>query len=198
MSHRTGTMALHVVTYWENRMDDELSRILADGYLDGIGALPLEKVRAMRDECQLVETSLSYLRRLAQGRLDIVEVELERRDAGGDPTDLDDLIARLPAVLSDRTRSAGNGHLPQILSPGVIHGVLVEELADMEVEAHIADLPTVSDTWLGTVRSNLVDYDAKVSGLRRNLFAKIDLLQEELGRRYRTGEASVDTLISGE
>ena len=40
----------------------------------------------MRTECQEVETGLSLLRRVVQGRLDIVGLELTRRAEGGDPS----------------------------------------------------------------------------------------------------------------
>lgn len=182
----------------EEHMDDQLSRILDDGFLDGVADLDVQRIRELRNECQEVETVLSYVRRLAQGRLDIVGVELERRRSGGDPGDLQDLIERLPEVLSDRTRSAGNGHLPQILAPGHVEGELVEELADMEVEAHLTDLPKVTDQWLTAAHDRLVDFEIKVSGLRRALFDRIDSLQAELSERYRSGEASIDALISGD
>ena len=128
--------------------------------------------------------------------LDIVSTELERRSAGGDPGDLESLIDRLPEVLSDRTRGPGAGHLPQALVPGPLEGALVEELAGMEVEAHLTNLPQVSDTWLRTSQERLVEYERKVSGLRRSLFDRIDAIQDELSRRYRSGEASVDRLIA--
>jgi hypothetical protein len=177
-------------------MDQELAEILDPRYLEGIDEVPVAEVRARRSSCQEVETALSYLRRIAQGRLDIVSTELERRSAGGDPGHLEDLIERLPEVLSDRTRGPGVGHLPTTLSPGPIEGALVEELAAMEVEATLTDLPGVSDAWLRTAQERLVAYDRKVSGLRRSLFDRIDALQHELGRRYRSGEASVDRLIA--
>ena len=177
-------------------MDQELAEILDPRYLEGIDEVPVAEIRARRIACQEVETALSYLRRIAQGRLDIVSTELERRSAGGDPGDLESLIDRLPEVLSDRTRGPGAGHLPQALVPGPLEGALVEELAGMEVEAHLTNLPQVSDTWLRTSQERLVEYERKVSGLRRSLFDRIDAIQDELSRRYRSGEASVDRLIA--
>ena len=99
-------------------------------------------------------------------------------------------------MLSDRTRGPGVGHLPTTLSPPPIEGALVEELAATEVEGNLTNLPGVSDAWLRTTQERLVAYDHKVSGLRRSLFDRIDALQNELGRRYRSGEASVDRLIA--
>src|SRR5690606_19399725 len=69
-------------------VDPKLEQLTAPAYLAGLTDVPLERVRAMRAECQAVENALSYVRRLAQGRLDIVGAELERRREGGDPADL--------------------------------------------------------------------------------------------------------------
>jgi uncharacterized small protein (DUF1192 family) len=38
-------------------------------------------------------------------------------------------------------------------------------------------------------------YEHDVSGRRRALHERIDVLQAEITRRYRTGEASVETLF---
>ena len=178
-------------------MDRKLEQILNDDYLDGIEASNVAELRSMRDDCSQVETALSYLRRFAQGRLDIVNVELERRRAGGDPYDLQDLIAQLPMVLSDRTRGPGNGHLPMSFSPDQVEGKLFEELASIQVEAHLSNMPEASDAWLVASRESLHAFESKVSVLRRELFDRIDALQDELGRRYRSGEVTVESLIAG-
>ena len=85
----------------------------------------------MRAECQEVETGLSILRRVVQGRLDIVGLELTRRAEGGEPADLTDLIAQLPEVLADRTHAPGVGRLPQLLAPGELQPDLEAELDEM-------------------------------------------------------------------
>ena len=179
-------------------MDRELEEILSDDYLASLTERSVAEVRAMRNNCQEIETVLSFLRRLAQGRLDIVQVEIGRRRDGGDPADLAALIEQLPAVLADRTRGVGHpGPFLQVLMPDRMSGELVEELAGLEVEGHITNLPTVGDEWLGAIRGKLMTYEAHVSQLRRQLFERIDALQDELTHRYRSGEASVDALIAG-
>ena len=69
-------------------MAAELDRILSSEYLGDLQRRDMDEVRSMRAECQGIETGLSYLRRMVQGRLDIVGVELQRRRDGGDPHDL--------------------------------------------------------------------------------------------------------------
>ena len=66
-------------------MSASLERFLDPELLDGLTGWPLDRVRALRDEAQQVEGGLSYVRRMVQGRLDIVGAELERRREGGDP-----------------------------------------------------------------------------------------------------------------
>ena len=53
-------------------MDQELNQILATDYLSGLADRPVAELRVLRAECQSVETKLSYLRRMVQGRHDIV------------------------------------------------------------------------------------------------------------------------------
>ena len=74
-------------------------------YIEGLAAEDIDDIREKRQECQDLENSLSYVRRLIHGRLDIVRSELERRRAGNDPADLAGLIDRLPELLAEGSRS---------------------------------------------------------------------------------------------
>lgn len=176
-------------------MSSDLAALLDPGYLGDLTSRPMDEVRAMRTECQEVETGLSLLRRMVQGRLDIVGLELTRRAEGGDPSDLPDLIARLPEVLSDRTHAPGVGRLPQMMAPGELPADLEAELDGIVGAGHLADLPSVDDDNLRTMADALAAFERKVSGHRHDLFERIDALQAEITRRYKTGEATVDSLL---
>ena len=176
-------------------MASDLGALLDPGYLGDLPSRDMDAVRAMRAECQEVETGLSLLRRVVQGRLDIVGVELQRRAEGGDPEDLPDLIARLPEVLSDRTHAPGVGRLPQMMTPGEMPVGLEAELDAIVGTGHLADLPSVDDATLQSMAAQLGEFEQRVSGHRRDLFERIDALQAEITRRYKTGEASVDSLL---
>jgi len=173
----------------------ELDRILGPEYLGDLERRPMAEVRAMRSECQEIETGLSYLRRLVQGRLDIVGAELQRRRDGLEPGDLSDLISHLPEILSDRTRAPGFGRLPQLLAPGDLDPELTEQL-DQIVAAHdLETLPSLEAQEIDRVHDELEALEHEISGRRRQLFDRIDALQAEITRRYRTGEASVESLL---
>jgi hypothetical protein len=176
-------------------MASDLGALLDPSYLGDLPARDMDEVRAMRAACQEVETGLSLLRRVVQGRLDIVGLELQRRAEGGDPEDLPALIARLPEVLSDRTRAPGVGRLPQMMAPGELPSELEAELDGIVGDGHLADLPSVDDASLHAMAAQLTAFEQRVSGYRRELFERIDALQAEITRRYKTGEASVDSLL---
>ena len=174
----------------------QLERLLEPDYLGDLQARPLEEVRAMRSECQQVEVGLSYLRRLAQARLDIIAGELRRRTEGGDPGDLSELIGKLPEILADRGRAPGLGRLPQHLAPGDSEHELQAELEAIVSEGGLASLPEMDEEHVRRLEESLVSFEHEVSGKRRELHQRIDALQAEITRRYQTGEANVDTLLS--
>ncbi|MGH9084017.1 MAG: aerial mycelium formation protein [Acidimicrobiales bacterium] len=176
-------------------MSADLDALLDPGYLGDVQARPMDEVRRMRAECQEVETGLSMLRRVVQGRLDIVGLELARRAEGGDPADLPDLIARLPEILSDRTHAPGVGRLPQLMAPGELPPGLEAELDSIVGPGAMTDLPSVADDDLRTIAESLEAFEHQVSGQRQSLFDRIDALQAEITRRYKTGEATVDALL---
>jgi hypothetical protein len=174
---------------------DALERILDPEYLSDLESRPLDEVRSMRTDCQDVETGLSYLRRLAQGRLDIIEGELRRRTEGGDPGDLSELIGRLPEILSDRVRAPGLGRLPQQMAPAEDEAELVHDLDAIIDADRLTTLPEMSEDEVRTLQDELRGFETEVSAKRRELHQRIDALQAEITRRYRTGEASVETLL---
>lgn len=179
-------------------MRDTLRTITADGYLGDLTSLDMSELRARRATCQEVETGLSYLRRLAQGRLDVAAAERARRDddAPGTGDDLEDLIARLPELLAGSTRSPGVGRLPSEFGTGVIDEDLAAELEEIITTGHLSEPDQLDDEELVEVVTALEAYERRVSDLRRSLFDRIDAIEAELTRRYRTGEASVDSLLS--
>lgn len=175
-------------------MDDN-ARILDADYLADLPGRSIADIRSMRAECQDIETGLSYLRRVVQGRLDIVDAELARRRSGGDPADLSALIDRLPEILGDHLRAPGNGRLPSSLGPGRPDAELEARLDALVASADLDAITEVDDAHLTTAREALAELEIEVSTRRRELFDRIDALQAELTRRYKTGEASVESLL---
>jgi len=150
----------------------------------------------MRDLCQQVEGGLSYLRRLAHGRLDIVGGELARRRAGGDPADLADLVARLPKLLSEN--DGGSTRVPRSprrVDMGEPSVELESELDDIVRVDDLTGLTELSDADLQGAADALVAFERTVSDRRRRVHERIDTLQAEIARRYRDGEADIESML---
>ncbi len=175
---------------------DDLSRLLAPTYLDNVDGLSVDDIRRMRAECQEAEASLSYLRRLIQGRTDIVHAYLERPE-GSDAPDLSSVVDNLAGILAGPGRPSGPGHNP------VLHTPDTEDMAELTTELdavlgidEIGRLGELDDEALRSLADRLNELETRVSAERHGLHQRIDTLQAELVERHKTGRASVDGLLS--
>jgi hypothetical protein len=172
-----------------------IDRVLSSDFLDRLGEHDLDELREMRSEAEQEETDLSYLRRLLQGRMDILKAEVARR-SGGEGASLIDL---LPGILADEPREDsphGSGR----------HSVSEPSRADMHrrhVEALVADVDLSNpgahdDDSLTRVLAVLEREEAEVSTNRRAVQDVMDKLTAEMTRRYREGGATVTDLLPSE
>jgi hypothetical protein len=173
--------------------ESRIERILDPSYAEDVRSLALEDLRAKRTECSEVEVGLSYLRRLVQGRLDIVLSDLQRR-AGGESADLEELVGKLPEILGEHQRPPGLGRLPTLLAPSDADSLTAEldSVADPQL---LHALPDLEEEEVRRLADSLGDLERKTSSQRRLVFERIDALQEEIVRRYKEGEATVDSLL---
>ncbi len=175
---------------------DDLSRLLAPTYLAGVDALSLDDIRRMRTECQEAEAALSYLRRLIQGRLDIVHAYLGR-PVGTDAPDLSSVVDNLAGILAGPGRPSGPGRNPVLYTPDTDDMAgLTTELDGVLGADEIGHLGDLADDRLRALADRLRDLENRVSGERRGLHERIDSLQAELVERHKSGRASVDGLLS--
>src|SRR5688572_5414525 len=90
-----------------------IDRVLEPSYLDGLGALTIEALRAKREECEEEEWSLSFIRRMLHARIAILEDEQKQRATGGERRSI---VERLPEILADEDRSH-RGSFPRLDAP---------------------------------------------------------------------------------
>ena len=174
---------------------EEVEEVLAP--LEGdLSSLSLDELRARRDDCLKVEGKVSYLRRLVQGRLDIVQADVGRRARREPPAELPSLLEQLPGILADRSHAPGPGRLPSSPTP-VDDGELTDELDALAGAERLASLPELPDGEVEGLARELSELERRVSERRRALFAAIDALQDELVRRYRSGEATIGSVLGG-
>ncbi|MBT2467435.1 AmfC protein [Streptomyces sp. ISL-66] len=153
-------------------------------------ALGLPELRALRRDAQRDEADLSYVRRLLQGRIDILRAELARRTDPETP-----VVDRLSEILADApsSRSASARHV----TLGTPHGEEYRLLAaEMLSDVELSDLGARTDEELHEGMARLVRYEQQVSRRRQQLQRTADGCSTEITRRYREGEAQVDDLLA--
>lgn len=180
-------------------MTPEISVVTDPSFIEGLGDRPMEELRAMRARCQELENSLSYVRRLIQGRFDIVGGELQRRREGGGAGDTGELIGRLPDILSEGSRLVGTPSTvrpPQSMEPDADVVAKLEVELDNVIDAdRLGSVTDLGDEALVDAMNGLRDLEDVVSTDRRTLHGIIDQVQAEVIRRYSSGEATVDGLL---
>ena len=171
-----------------------IDRVLAEDYLAGLQEAPLADVRALRAEAEQEEADLSYVRRLVQGRIDIVKAELARRTGGGEGS----LVESLASVLADHNRGPAHGlgrHVTVEPTRVDAHQRYVESLV---ADVDLTDTTARTDEELQTALEVFEGEEKTVSGKRRKVQEVMDALSAEITRRYRDGEADVAALLPEE
>lgn len=159
----------------------DVQRVLAPAFLVDRDEAELESLYQRREELHHIEGQVSFVRRLAQGRIEILCAELERRDRGGDPTDLAELICKLPDVLGGgvtvpSTRGGDD------LSPDESFVAQVDAIVGPE---EFLSLPDYDAAELDGQVIALEGFERMVSEARRRLHERIDLVQCEIARRFK-------------
>jgi hypothetical protein len=152
-------------------------------------SLPLDELRAIRSALQQEDDAVSYVRRLAQARLDLVRAEMRHRAAGDDHN----ITGELPAILGSHL-TGGPARPPRPAEDFSYHPLAVA-LEDLCSEAGSTDLPSMTPEELAEYAARLHEFEQERSHERKALFGRIDALSAELVRRYRDGEADVDGLL---
>lgn len=162
----------------------------SDAETADVHALRLDELRTLRRAAHQEEADLSYVRRLVQGRIDILQAEITRRSSPDAR-----LLDLLPQILTDvpsRHRSSAR-HVTLGTPHGEEYRLLAEEaLAEVE----LSDLSARTDEELRTAMARLARYEERVSRRRHELQRTADDCNAEIARRYREGEAQVDDLLT--
>ena len=155
--------------------------LLSPGRLDGLADRSDDDVRALRDECAEVETEVSYVRRLAQARIEILHAEQDRRARGGSVAEL---VAALPSILADP------GPRPAPSASRMVHRLAPDPAIEwtrgresLITDDTLANLPVLSDADVADRLVELGLLEREVSDIRRALHAVIDRIDAELARR---------------
>ena len=150
--------------------------------------LSLEELRGLRQQLQLEDDAVSYARRVAQTRLDFLKAEVIHR---ADKSDI---------IVDDELRNVLSSHLtggparPPRPTEDLSDHPLAVELDELCASAGLGRLKTLDDAQVVALTEAIAEFEGRVSSDRRERFDQLDALSAELVRRYRDGEADVDSL----
>jgi hypothetical protein len=173
------------VTEGHRRID----RIRDPAYLDGLADRDLEEIRALRDECLAEREYLSLLRRLVQGRAEILKAEL---DARGSDEDRGPLVDRLAAILAgDEQSGSSRGEALKVGLPEEEMLLARRRIERLVADAGISDPQTLDDDQLVEAVDILAREEHNVSEARGAVISVLDTVQDEIKRRYKEDPSRV-------
>jgi hypothetical protein len=181
-------------------MTESIDALVDPNFVANLSSLSVEQVRARRVQCQQAEAALSYVRRLVQGRLDIVASALSALDEGSD-FDNSALVARLPEILADDMRKFSpvirpEGLLGSEIGSDEYVSTYVDELdniVDVSVPEKLVSMPRAD---LEQCVEDLSKLEKEISSTRKSVQEHLDALQAEIVLRYKSGEADVNALLN--
>ena len=166
---------------------ERIQRLIDPAFVAALDARPVDELRAMKVECNEVENALSYGRRLAQARIEILEAEHERRVRGGS---VEDLVKDLPRILSaDSGRSSvADTRVPPPDAPAVeLHWPDGRE--ELIADTTLAHLPLLPADELESTLERLRAFERELSDLRQKMHEVIDTVEREIASRQVAGTA---------
>jgi hypothetical protein len=159
-----------------------IDKIRDPSFVDGLSDLSLDDVRARRDDCLAEREYLSLLRRLLQGRAEILKAEAESR-AGGDTTPL---VDRLSQILADDDHPVtSRGEAVRVAVPEEEMLLARRRVERLAADSKLSDPSALNDEELGAAIDALATEEEGISEARREVIGVLDQVQDELKRRYK-------------
>ena len=156
--------------------------------------LSLADLRARRADLQHTDDAVSFVRRLAQAKLDMVRAQQRRLRPGAVTSET--ITTELPQILGAHL-TGGAARPPRPADDFSDHALAVE-LSELEQHHGGLDIAALDAESLEVLARALEDFERRRSVERRALFDEIDALSAELVRRYRSGEADVGALLASD
>ena len=150
-------------------------------------SMSLTELREARSRLNADEDAVSFVRRLTQGRLDLVRAELKHRRGGEDDT------ANLARVFGQE-HGGGSNRPPRDTEVPVGHPLVIA-LEKICEELGFGQLRTLQVADLEALEVSLATFERERSEERKALFSSIDALTTELVSRIKGGGADVDAMF---
>jgi hypothetical protein len=164
-----------------------VDRILRPEFTANLADLSLGELRERRDECLAEREYLSLLRRLVQGRVEILKAELERRGTG----DQSPLVDRLASILTGEPQGSSRGEAVRVGVPEEEMLLARRRVERLVSDAGLSDPTALDDERLSQAADLLASEEREVSERRAAVISVLDRLQDELKRRYKEDPSRV-------
>lgn len=156
-----------------------LDQVLDPAYILHLTDLPVDEIRHRRHVAELEETDLSYLRRLIQGRIDIVKAELSRRN----PSHRDrDIISHLADILAADEEVTSSSRFIALIEPSRV-GSRRRQAEALIADPRFAEIESRNTAELEEFLGLLGHHEREVSDQRKAVQGVIDACVGELARR---------------
>jgi RsiG-like len=160
-----------------------IDQILAPGFAEDLDPLDTPEVRRRRDLARAEREYLSLLRRLLQGRRDILRDELDRRRTGGGPQDV---MERVVSVFSEGPRGPSRGEAPSMAVPDDEMQIARRRIEKLLADTGLSDMNGLEGEKLEQAVELLAEEERTISDSRAKVMAVLDTLQEEMKRRLKS------------
>ena len=140
------------------------------------------ELRALKHEASAVENAVSYYRRLAQGRLEILAAEQDRRKRGGSVAELIEALPKILAGENNRGSASNSRFVEPDLDIVELNWPDARETL-VTGDGALASLPLLSEIDLGDVAERLGAFERELSDDRRRLHGVIDTIEHEIATR---------------
>ena len=160
----------------ERRID----RIVDPSFVDGLDELPLDDLRGRRDECMAEREYLSLLRRLVQGRVEILRAERETRTGEAAP-----VLDRLPEILGTDEGGASRGEAVRVGLPDEEMALARRRVERLVADAGVSDPTSLDDDALAEATARFSEEERRLSEARHAVIVVLDRVLDELKRRYK-------------
>ena len=166
----------------EQPANRRIDKIRDPSFVVGLADMSLDDVRARRDDCLAEREYLSLLRRLLQGRAEILKAEAEAR-AGGDTAPL---VDRLSQILADDDHPVtSRGEAVRVAVPEEEMLLARRRVERLAADSKLSDPAALNDEELGAAIEALATEESGISDARRDVIGVLDTVQDELKRRYK-------------
>lgn len=158
----------------------DLEYALGDKVSEDTATCDGSALRDLRSRLENVENQMSYVRRIAQSRLDLARSELSQRSAGRASSELSDVIRRLPDVLSENAAPSGLSRFaePEI-DPDPAYSV---DLDSIVPPMKMLDIGQLSRRDLRDIIVRLESVEARTSVQRRIVQERLDAVHERVAQ----------------